>query len=423
MTLPDSVSERRLAIDDLDKTIVNLFASINAATYEVLALIREFDERAGWLRWGFDNCTQWLHWRCDLSPNAARERVRIAHALKPLSETSKAFASGALSYSKVRALIRVATPDNEAALLSYALEHTAARVEDRCQQLRNALPNSVNSTNRAFEARSLRVWRDAQRGTMILRVELLMESGELVCQALDQAVESTEGGGPESESVSWGAQQADALVSLAKEALGGHRPNHSSSSADNYQVVVHVNESALRGVVGRSDLSVETVKRLSCDGSIVAMVDGSEGEPLNVGRKQRTVPVALRRALWPRDQGCSFPGCTHRRYVDAHHVRHWSEGGETSLENTALLCSSHHRLVHEGGYDIVKDPLGQWYFQRPDGRAIPSHGYQPNDWIDIGVDDTGTVGEETHHCAELTPAYAWANVGNSVREPSIARYG
>jgi hypothetical protein len=117
------------------------------------------------------------------------------------------------------------------------------------------------------------------------------------------------------------------------------------------------------------------------------MVDGANGEPLGVGRKQRTVPAAMKRALWARDRGCSFPGCSHKRYVDAHHIRHWADGGETSMENTMLLCSAHHRLVHEGGYEIRKDTSGGWYFRRPDGRAIPRCGYQTEDMVDDGIDE------------------------------------
>ncbi len=107
------------------------------------------------------------------------------------------------------------------------------------------------------------------------------------------------------------------------------------------------------------------------------------------------MPAALKRALWARDGGCSFPGCTHTRFVDAHHIRHWADGGETSLENTTLLCSQHHRLVHEGGYDIRKDHQGRWYFMRPDGRAIPRYGYQPDDMVDegLGMDSGGASAE------------------------------
>ncbi len=375
------IADRRLAIDELDKSIVNLSARINASTYELLVLIREFDERAGWLKWGLENCTQWLHWRCDLSRSAAREKVRVAHALKALPEISAAFSKGTLSYSKVRALTRAATAVNEASLLSFALSTTAARVEERCQQLRNALPGALEAANRVHERRSLRVWRDTGRGTLTLSVELPLEAGELVCQALDKAVEAGGQQGPEFERESWSAQQADALLTVARSYLSGGADG-SASTADTYQVVIHVDQKALTGGRGRSDLAVESVKRLSCDGSVVPMVDGTNGQPLNVGRKQRTVPPALKRALWARDAGCAFPGCTHKRFVDAHHVRHWADGGETSLANTMLLCGGHHRLVHEGGYEIRKNHGGRWYFLRPDGRAIPRYGYQPDDMLD-----------------------------------------
>ena len=130
MKATDPVSERRLAIDDLDQAIVTLSARIHAANYELLVLIREFDERAGFLRWGLSNCAEWLHWRCDLSLKTAREKVRIAHALKGLPEISAAFGKGELSYSKVRALIRVVNPANQASLLGYAMTTTAARLEE-----------------------------------------------------------------------------------------------------------------------------------------------------------------------------------------------------------------------------------------------------------------------------------------------------
>jgi len=217
---------------------------------------------------------------------------------------------------------------------------------------------------------------------MMLSVELPMEAGELVCRALDKALEAQGPAGPELEAESWGAQQADALVAVARSYLDGGVDGAAASTAESYQVVVHVDATALEGCEGRSDLALESVKRLSCDGSVLKMVDGAEGEPLNVGRRRRTVPAALRRALWARDGGCSFPGCTHKRFVDAHHIRHWADGGETSLENTQLLCSVHHRLVHEGGYHIRKDHQGRWYFQRPDGRAIPACGYHPDDMVD-----------------------------------------
>ena len=156
----------------------------------------------------------------------------------------------------------------------------------------------------------------------------------------------------------------------------------SVSTADHYQVVVHVDEKSLRGGIGRADLPIDTIKRHLCDGSVITVVEDDRGNPLDVGRKQRTVTTALKRALWSRDRGCSFPGCHHTRYVDAHHIRHWTNGGETKLENLTLLCTYHHTLLHEGGFTIHDDPCGGIYFRRPDGRVIPKAGYRAADMLD-----------------------------------------
>ncbi len=173
-----------LPIDDLDRAIVNLSARINAATYELLVLIREFDERAGWLKWGLGNCAEWLHYRCDFSMNASREKVRVAGTR------------------------------NETELVSFALTTTTARVEERCRELRCGTVDSLDDAQRAFANRSLRVNRDAERGTMTITIELPTETGELVAKAIDKARDDST---PKAEFVdeSWSARQADALVSMA----------------------------------------------------------------------------------------------------------------------------------------------------------------------------------------------------------------
>ncbi len=143
MPATQSHADHHTDIDDLDSAIVTLVARINASSYELLVLIRRFDERAGWLKWGFANCSDWLHWRCDLSVSAAREKVRVAHALKTLPAIASSFSSGALSYSKVRALTRVATLDSEEALLACSLRTTAARVDERFRELLCGTAESV----------------------------------------------------------------------------------------------------------------------------------------------------------------------------------------------------------------------------------------------------------------------------------------
>ena len=126
------------------------------------------------------------------------------------------------------------------------------------------------------------------------------------------------------------------------------------------------------GASGRSDLedgtrvSAETSRRISCDAGLVRITHAPDGSVLDVGRRTRTVPPALRRALEARDRGCRFPGCGSR-FTDAHHLKHWSDGGETSLTNTTLLCKHHHRLVHEGGWRVMWAGEGMPVFVDPRG--------------------------------------------------------
>jgi hypothetical protein len=378
--LPDLVP-----IDDLDRAIVNLSARINAETYELLVLIREFDERAGWLKWGLGNCAEWLHYRCDFSMNAAREKVRVAHALKTLPEVATAFSTGKLSYSKVRAMTRVASTRNEVDLLSFALKTTTARVEERCRELKCGTADSLDGAQRAFASRSLRVSRNSERGVMTITVELPMETGELVEKALDKARDDAM---PSVEFIdeSWSARQADAMVSMASSYLSG-TAGQTRNTSDDYLVTIHVDQSALTNGIGRSSLPIESVKRLCCDGHAVILGEDENGEPLNIGRKTRTVPTAIKRALMARDKSCAFPGCHHTRFVDAHHIQHWSAGGETSLDNLMLLCSQHHKLVHEGGFTLQRDYQNQWFFKRPDGRTVPTCGYHTRDIMDDDIEE------------------------------------
>jgi len=217
-----------LSIDELDRGIVNLAARINAATYELLVLVRQFDERTGWLKWGLANCAEWLHWRCDLSMSAAREKVRVART------------------------------DNEESLLAFAVKTTASRVEERCRELRCGTAESADVANRAYCCRSLRMRRDADRGMMTITVELPFETGELLEKALDRARDSTASQTPELVDEGWSVQQADALVTVANAYLSGNSEKAACVS-DNYQVTIHVDRSALTHGDGRSSLPIESV--------------------------------------------------------------------------------------------------------------------------------------------------------------------
>src|SRR5262245_21990319 len=210
-------------IDDLDAAICSLTATLNAQTHRLLTLVREFDDRMGWSKWSFPNCAEWLAWRCGISLSAAREKVRTAQALRNFPAIGAAFAEGRLSYSKVRALTRVVDAHYEDLLLAYALQSTAAQVEERCRQIRNGRPESASIARHAWERRSVTLYRDAARGTMRVSVELPIEEGEVIAKALDRAVAAGEApaGIEYDEATAWRAQQADALVAIAKQYLAG----------------------------------------------------------------------------------------------------------------------------------------------------------------------------------------------------------
>src|SRR5688572_15958512 len=176
------------SVDELDAAIGRLVWQMNADSYRMLVLVREFDDRFAWKKWSFACCAEWVAWRCGISLSAAREKVRTAHALRALPAISTAFAEGRLSYSKVRALTRVAHTHDEDLLLAYALTATAARVEERCRQIRNVQPGSVQRAQRAWAGRALTMWRDEARGVMRLTLEVPLDEGELIARALDCAV-------------------------------------------------------------------------------------------------------------------------------------------------------------------------------------------------------------------------------------------
>ena len=170
-------------------------------------------------------------------------------------------------------------------------------------------------------------------------------------------------------------RRADALAWMAERLFeSGDAP---ALAPDRHEIVVHVEAEVLTdGRAGRCEIehrtaiAAETARRLCCDAGIVPVVDGPNGEPLSVGRRTRSIPPAVRRALASRDGGCRFPGCPATHRLHGHHVKHWADGGETSLDNLILLCPTHHRLVHEGGFDVQRLDDGAFRFTNPHGLAI-----------------------------------------------------
>jgi len=379
-------------LDEIESEITELAAHIHAATFRLLELIREFDEREGWFGPGLRSCAHWLNWKCGIGLGAAREKVRVAHALKDLPQTSDAFRRGTISFSKVRAMTRVATPENEEYLLMIAWHGTASHMERLVRQYRKVKRiEALEAEEQRHDLRSLD-WHVDDDGSYVIRARLTPEQGERVVQAVEAAMDealqerkdvSAETSDrpavdPASDPIS--QRRADALERVADAFFGNSETVH---GGDRCTINLHTTPDTLRedGETAESELagsastssarvSAETSRRLACDCGVVHWNEDDEGATLNVGRRTRSIPPAIRRALQRRDYGCRFPGCTAHRFVDAHHIQHWADGGETRLDNLVLLCRHHHRLVHEGGYGVRMTARGP-AFSDPTGRIIP----------------------------------------------------
>ena len=375
-----------------------------------------------------------------------------------------AFADGELSYSKVRALTRVAGVEREGELLELARHATASQLERVLRAYRG-----VVAAERAAAGGRRERWLVIEHdddGSVVVRGRFPAEEGALIVAALEAAqqqladehdragadvsagtladhderaadvsagtpakragpVADVPAGAPAADDervsdvpagtpaedhqpvsdvaartpadvdesvldvsagtprVSMSEARADALVAIADSFLATGPA--ARTGGDRHQILVHVDVATLTGAdeSGRCELehgaplAPETARRLACDASIVRLLE-RDGKPLTIGRKSRSIPPALRRALRTRDRGCRFPGCGSRRFLDAHHIEHWARGGASDLDNLVHLCGTHHRLLHEGGFRIERRPDGKLIFRGTDGRRIPDCPPGPN---------------------------------------------
>jgi len=408
-----------IEIERLADEIAELSAHLDAATARLLDLIRAFDACGGWGN-GFSSCAHWLSYRVGLDRGAARERVRVARALGTLPLLAGALARGELSYSKVRALTRVATPETEERLLAVGKAGTAEHVERIVRGWRRVdRIAEAKMTAGRHRSRALHVYEDDD-GMVVVRGRLEPEAGAVLMKALAAARESlypqtvarvsaetprahvsAETPAPPCADVmacaevraetsslpptgllisedpaSLGQQQADALALLAETAL--HHGINPGTAGERYQVVVHIDAPLLVNVEapGQSALengvhvSAETSRRLACDATRVVMRHDANGHATEIGARARTAPPALRRALQHRDRGCRFPGCG-LPFGQAHHIRHWANDGPTTLSNLVLLCRRHHRAVHEDGFRIEQLADGNLRFRDLNDRIVP----------------------------------------------------
>ena len=302
----------------------------------------------------------WLAGRYGMARGTAREWVRVAHAVRALPFIRAAFARGELDFDQLKPLSRFVESDEDEAWARRATSMSPPELWAECRRRERRTREEAET-----DSKLRYLWKcwDEDRRTLHLEGDLPAEQGEVFESALERAAEdvAVEEGVRDSE----GARLADALVGLVISGMDG--------AAQPAVVVVHADVSVLGGGGGGSEteagiaLADDTVRRLACDATVEWVVEAG-GMPIGIGRRSRNIPAWLQRQLRHRDGGCRFPGCGRTRWLKAHHMWHWGDGGPTDLDNLVMLCHAHHRLVHEGRWTIGGHPAQRLRFHDPGGR-------------------------------------------------------
>jgi Domain of unknown function (DUF222)/HNH endonuclease len=359
--------------DDLVSRMDAAHARACAAQRELFSLILCAEARAEiWARDGARDLAHWLCMRYSISTWKAHRWIQAAHALEDLPGISEAFSSGELGVDKVVELTRLATPRTETRLIRWAGTVSGATIRHRAELAARA---NVDQTRSADRDRSVLWWSYDEGRRMFVEADLPAADGAVVIKAIERATEQVPAIGGEQPKVA--ARRADALVGICRSRIA------TDPDPDRATVVVHVRATPVGGgfeigsceIDGGPVIHPQVAGRLMCDARIQAVLEGTDAIPIRLGRISREPSPAMMRLLRYRDRHCRFPGCGSTRFLHAHHIRWWSRGGPTDLDNLILLCTFHHKLVHEHGWKVIRDPDGSVRWFRPGGtpyRAGPS---------------------------------------------------
>ncbi len=329
--------------------------------------LRRFDRSGEYAADGALNVVAWLRWKCRLSGGAAAERVDVARRLAELPQTQEAFARGDLGYQHVALITKTADQvgaapvrraEPELIQAAQSLDPSRFGVVTKNFQHRIDADGVLADANRAYARRYLQVGQSLD-GLFHLDGLLDTEGGAALQTALNALSSPIK-----DDDRSPGQRRADALVELCRRQLdggglpevGGQRPH----------LTIKASAETLAGISGQpaGDLEwappipAETVRRLACDAALTRIV--GTGQTAEASHATRTIPPAMRRALAARDRGCQFEGCDRPdAWVDGHHVKHWADGGPTTMDNLTLLCRRHHRKVHEEGWQLKRETDGR----------------------------------------------------------------
>ena len=337
---------------------------VGEAQRELLRLVAEADRRELWRGTGARDAAHWLAMRQDVSQWKARRWIAAGHALETLPDLSSALETGRLGVDKVTELTRVATYENEAGLLSWARSVSTSAVRRRADHdSRRTLHDDLEIER----ARFLQWWYADEGRRFGMEAELPAAQGAIVARALERLAGSLPPMPGEEDAAFAEARRADALVAVCSARIAR------DADPDRATLVVHatVDELArtdgVATIEGGATVHAETARRLACTARVQAVIEDERGEPVRLGRLSREPSEAMMRQLRYRDGECRFPGCGAQRFTQAHHVVWWGDGGRTDLDNLVLVCSFHHRLVHEHGWHLRRREGGEVTWYRPDG--------------------------------------------------------
>jgi hypothetical protein len=363
-----------------------LLVSLNRMTAEVTRTVRACELTGAAEVDGLKTMQSWLRGHAHLSAAEAGRLVRSGRALAHLPATAAAFADGSITAGQVAVIAPIGSEEALAAATAQGVDLGAVEqslVGVAVGEAHEKLPQVVHVYLEALdpdgmepdptEGRRLSIARHAD-GSVTGRFDLDAVGGEKVQAAIESIVQASRSKGDERTRTQ---QNADALVQLCDNQLASGNLPMLRTQKPHVVVAVDAEDladpatghgAAQMGFGAR--ISAARARWLACDGSISRIVMGPDGQPLDVGRTQRVVPPHIRRAVERRDRHCVFAGCSASTYwCDVHHLVHWIDGGDTSLENSGLLCERHHTKVHHG-FSIERDPRGRWHTHRPDGSEI-----------------------------------------------------
>ncbi len=365
---PEPIVTRSMPTDapSIRQRLNVLSQNITSHHADLLELLVRFDDVKGWDASGSKHCVAWMNLELGIGSKLGWEYLKVGRQLRALPTTTALFRAGKLSWSKVRAIARVADEESEKLLCHAALDASVSDVYRLCREYQWQQDNDSdkNDNERAaqqWKSRSL-IWKLANNGNTCIQLTLPPEIAQAFLSSVEHSLnllnESAEHNKTQRSELSISARRADAAVLMAEASLQADTRN--IAAADRYQVIVSVESGDLTAPMKKlptvkhaGPIARETARRIACDCSITNNVLNN-GEPVSIGRKSRLWPAAMSRAIKNRDKHCQFNGCTQTRNLQIHHIKHWADGGTTSIDNGVCLCQACHTKVHEGGYKIQR---------------------------------------------------------------------